>query len=211
MIHYVAAGVVSYLLGAVPFGFLVARAHGIDIRRAGSGNVGATNVFRTLGRGPGMLTFACDVLKGFLAAFAIPLLTARWAALDDRTALSLLCMFCVVAGHNWPVFLGFRGGKGVATSAGALLGLAPAAMGAAFFAWLLLFLTVRIVSVASLAAAFVAAAAAWVLHGLADDSNVLLPIALTILAVVAIWRHKANIQRLFNGTERRFQPGKARK
>lgn len=201
----VAAGTASYLLGAVPFGYLVARAHGVNIRQVGSGNIGATNVLRAIGKGPGILTFACDVLKGFLAAFALPLLVARWTGSNDRTGVALLCMFCVVAGHNWPVFLNFKGGKGVATSTGALLGLAPLAVAVGFVAWLLLFLPLRIVSVASMGAALVAAVAAWVLHIVTEAPSPLLPVALTVLAAAAIWRHKSNIRRLLNGTEGRFE------
>jgi len=204
----ISACLISYLLGSIPFGYAVARARGVDIRTVGSGNIGATNVFRVLGKGPGILTFACDVLKGFAAAFGLPLAAAQWTDMSDRTVLSLLCMICVVAGHNWPVFLRFRGGKGIATSTGALLGLAPAAMLIGLAVWLVLFLTVRIVSIASMAAAAAAAAAAWILQATVADSNVLLPVALSLLAGIAVWRHKSNIQRLLNGTENRVEFGK---
>ena len=111
----------SYLLGSVPFGYLVARLKGMDIRRHGSGNIGATNVFRCVGKGWGLLTFACDTLKGFGAAFLIPRVAAPFLPPDGLQALGIGCACLAVAGHNWPAFLRFKGGKGVATSAGVLL------------------------------------------------------------------------------------------
>jgi glycerol-3-phosphate acyltransferase PlsY len=196
---YAACGLLAYLLGAIPFGYLIARARGVDIRRMGSGNIGATNVWRTLGKGPGMATFACDALKGFLPAFVFPELAARWAG-TDRATLGIACACLAVAGHNWPVYLGFRGGKGVATTVGALLGVAPAAVGVMLAAWTAVFLASSYVSLASLVAAGVLAASGWFFY---FERGLLLPVALSLLAAMAAWRHRANFRRLIQGTENR--------
>ena len=197
---YLVCGLAAYLIGAVPFGLLIARARGVDIRQVGSGNIGATNVFRCVGKSWGILTFVCDLLKGFLPSFGLPL-AARLAGMDTGAGLAVTCGCLAVVGHNWPVYAGFKGGKGVATSAGALLGIAPAAMGIGVAVWILVFLIGRYVSLASLSAAGVLAVSSWFIyraHGL------LLPSALTVLAMLIIWRHQANIRRLLKGEEHRF-------
>ena len=199
-------GAASYLLGAVPNGYLIARAKGVDIRTVGSGNIGATNVFRSIGKGWGILTFAADAVKGFVPAFVFPLLAARLFGCGHPAA-GLLNAALAIAGHNWPVYLGFKGGKGVATSAGALLGLAPAAVGIGLAVWLAVFLLGRYVSLASVAAAAAVPAAGWILY---LRQGWLLPSALTALGAVIILRHRANIQRLAAGTEHRFQFGRKR-
>lgn len=199
---YLLCGVASYLLGAVPFGYLMARLNGIDIRQVGSGNIGATNVARALGKGWGLLTFSCDVLKGFGAVLLFPGIAEGLLALEKGVALRLLCACLAVAGHNWPVYLRFKGGKGVATSAGALLAIAWEAATIGIMSWTAVFLLTRYVSVASMFAAVVIAIAAWLLY--AGDST-LLPSVLTLLAALAILRHKSNIRRLIRGEENRFE------
>lgn len=194
----------SYLLGAVPFGFLIARMRGVDIRRVGSGNIGATNVFRSVGKTWGILTFLCDALKGFIPAFLFPGLAAHSTGLPQSHGLGLLCGCCAIAGHNWPVYLGFRGGKGVATSAGALVGIAPLLTALGFGTWLATFFLSRYVSLASIVAALVIGVACW-LPSL--RTGLLVPSALTGLALLTIWRHTANIRRLLAGTEHRFRSG----
>ena len=126
---YSVCGILAYLLGAIPFGLLIARARGVDIRAVGSGNIGATNVFRAVGKGWGILAFACDALKGFIPVSVFPLLAKTLGAFDGDAVLPLVCACLAIAGHNWPVYLRFKGGKGVATSVGALIGLAPVAAG----------------------------------------------------------------------------------
>jgi acyl phosphate:glycerol-3-phosphate acyltransferase len=192
----------AYLLGAIPFGYLISRLKGVDIRRVGSGNIGATNVFRCIGKSWGILTFICDALKGFAAAFLLP--RAAGFCCEDPlfAAVSVLCAFSAVLGHNWPVFLGFKGGKGVATSAGALAGIAPLAVAIGFGVWVLAFLSTRYVSVASMTSAVVVAAAGWLLY---RDHGLPIPIMLTVLGCLGIWRHRTNIQRLIEGRENRFQ------
>lgn len=185
---------VAYILGSVPFGLLVAKANGVNIREVGSGNIGATNVFRSIGKGAGIFTFICDFLKGFVPAFFF----ARWATLD--LSFGLLFGMLAILGHNFPVFLKFKGGKGIATSAGMLAGVAGPAVLWGLGAWLLVFLVSGFVSLASIIAAVVIAVVGWILPGFGTVTSVVL----TILAALAIYRHKANIQRLLKGEENRF-------
>jgi len=186
--------VAAYLFGAIPFGLLVAKSRGVDIRTQGSGNIGATNVFRVLGKGWGIFTFVLDALKGFIPSFLFP----RLAGLDSEWGV----LFGIVAilGHSFPVYLKFKGGKGVATSAGMLLGVAPMAVLVGFVCWVLCMVFSRIVSLSSIAAAIAVAVAVWVL----DPTALAVNVALTILAMLVIWLHRANIKRLLNGTENRF-------
>lgn len=185
----------AYLLGAVPFGLLIAKSRGVDIRQVGSKNIGATNVLRSVGKPWGILTFACDALKGYLPAAWFPALAGSAAGW-----LGMACALAAILGHNFPVYLRFQGGKGVATSAGALLGLAPAAMGIGVVVWAALLFAFRYVSLASIVAAAVVPAAGWWLY----RATPLLPGFLTALGVLVIVRHRANIQRLLAGTENRF-------
>jgi acyl phosphate:glycerol-3-phosphate acyltransferase len=194
----------SYLLGSVPTAYLVGRARGVDIRTIGSGNVGATNVFRSVSKTLGVLTFLADALKGFVPAMFFPLLARRCGA-EAGIGFALAFAGLAVAGHNWPVFLRFKGGKGVATSAGALLGVAPAAAGVGFAGWLLAFLLARYVSVASMVAAVLVAVAGWLLYA---GEGLLRPVTLTFLALLILLRHRSNIARLRQGTEHRFSFGR---
>jgi len=205
VLAYGSFGVAAYLLGAVPFGYLIARARGIDIREQGSGNIGTTNVFRCVGKGWGILTLACDAAKGFIPAFVFPSVAAHLGMGDTGSGLAVVCGCMAVAGHNWPVYLAFKGGKGVATTAGALLGLAPAAMGIGLLLWIAVLFTSRYVSVASMLTALLVACLSWFLYA---GEGFLLPSALSLLGVVAVWRHKANIRRLLQGTEHRFAFGR---
>lgn len=207
-----AAGLASYLLGAVPFGFLIARARGVDIRTVGSGNIGATNVFRCLGKKWGILTFVCDVLKGFIPAFLLPLLLSQASCEESCDIMPVVCGFMAVAGHNWPVYLRFKGGKGVATTAGALLGIAPVPLAAGLLCWIAVFGLFRYVSVASLTAAAVIPISAWCLACQpwlpALNRGFFVPSVLTVLGALVAIRHKTNIKRLLEGTENRFEFGK---
>jgi len=199
---FIAWGIFSYLLGAIPCGYLIARMKGIDIRTVGSGNIGATNVFRSVGKGWGVLTFFCDALKGFIPAVFFPWLSVPLFGCDGGPALAVCCACLAIVGHNWPVYLGFKGGKGIATSLGALIGIVPAAAGFGLLWWIILFVVTRYVSVASITAAGAVGIAGWFLY---QHSGLLLPSVLSLLCAVAIWRHKANIRRLLNGTEHRFK------
>lgn len=203
MFDFIGWGLLAYLLGAIPCGYLIARIKGIDIRTVGSGNIGATNVFRSVGKGWGILTFVCDALKGWIPAGLFPVISSRLFGCDGGPALAVACAALAIAGHNWPVYLGFKGGKGIATSLGALIGIAPAAAGVGALCWIVLFLATRYVSVASIASAGSVVIASWLLYY--QRGNLLLPIVLSLLGALAVWRHKANIRRLITGTEHRFK------
>lgn len=193
-----AALLAAYLCGAVPFAYLLARLRGVDIRRVGSGNVGATNVFRSVSRPLGVLTFALDAAKGFVPAFFLPRM-AEAVGIEPAEWLGLAAGAAAIAGHTWPVWLRFRGGKGVATGAGVLLAVSPLAVALAVACWLAVFALSRYVSLASIAAALTAAGAAWALH----RGERARPIALTALALLVVIRHRSNIRRLLAGTELR--------
>lgn len=199
-------GILAYLLGSIPCGFLMAKSQGKDIRTLGSGNIGATNVFRSIGKTLGLLTFLCDFLKGVVGVLVIPMLGRKLlGSTPEQTAyLPLFCGAMTVVGHNWTCFLGFKGGKGISTSAGMLLGLAPACVGIAFGVWAASFVMTRFVSVASISAAITLAICVWPMLFMKNHDPVI-PIVLTLLAILAIWKHRSNIRRLMNGTESRFQ------
>lgn len=207
VLFWMFCGICAYLLGAIPFGFLIAKIRGIDIRTVGSGNIGATNVFRSVSKPLGLLTFALDMLKGFCGVQWIPLTLASLTGQSyEGMALPVFAGALTVAGHNWTCFLGFKGGKGIATSAGMLLGLSPLGVAIALAAWLITFISTRYVSVASIVSAIVLAFVVWPLH--LPSQGIWFPTVLTALAGVAIWKHRTNIARLRAGTESRFQFGK---
>lgn len=183
----------AYLLGAVPFSYLVARRFGVaDVRKVGSGNVGATNVMRSAGRTAGLIAFALDACKGAVAA----LLAER---LNGPGWLPPACALLAVVGHMYPVWLGFRGGKGVATGAGAFLPLAPQATLGALVVFVLALALLRYVSLASMLAALSLAALAFWLQ--APPATVW---CITLAALLIVGRHHANLARIWNGTESRL-------
>lgn len=191
----------AYLVGSVPTGLLVARAKGVDIRKVGSGNIGATNVFRSIGKPWGVMTFIGDALKGLIPALLFPKLAGPQAVLEWGAGFGILCAVAAILGHNFSLFLRFKGGKGVATSAGALIGIAPLAALIGVVAWVTLFFGTRYVSVASIGASLAIPLAGWILY---QPEQPLLAWTLIILGALVILRHKANIQRLIAGTEHRF-------
>jgi glycerol-3-phosphate acyltransferase PlsY len=188
-------GLVAFLIGSLPTGYLMGRAKGVDIRKAGSGNIGATNVFRTLGRGPGLAVFAIDAFKGFAACRFLGMGVGPGSA----ELVSMICGFCAILGHNYTPWLGFKGGKGIATSFGVLLGLTPLGLLVALATWLLALGASRYVSLASILAALVLPAATWLVGG--SPKLVLMTV---LVSSLAIYKHKANIRRLLDGTENRF-------
>ena len=204
---YLLSGITAYLLGSIPFGFLIAKTKGIDIRTVGSGNIGATNVFRSVSKKLGIITFTLDFLKGCGGAALLPLLAYQFApdlpAGLSKDALPVFCGAFTIVGHNWTCFLGFKGGKGIATSAGMLIGLSPWSMLIALGIWIVVFVTSRYVSVASIAAAFTLGIVVWPLH--LKAYGIWFPAVLTVLALLAIWKHRSNIARLRAGTESRFE------
>jgi acyl phosphate:glycerol-3-phosphate acyltransferase len=197
---YGATAVGAYLLGSIPTGFLVARAKGVDIRAVGSGNIGATNVFRILGKPAGVLVLMVDGLKGFAACAWFCDLIAGWAQVPEPriNGLRIMAGVAAVVGHNFTCWLHFRGGKGIATSGGAYFALAPLAAGISLAVWVVIVAVSRYVSLASIAAAVVLPAAVWLTQGLA------LGLVTSVLGLMAIWKHRSNIERLIRGTERRL-------
>ena len=201
MLAFIVIAVAAYLLGSIPAGYLVARAKGIDIRAVGSGNIGATNVFRTLGKPLGILVLVVDGLKGFAACSWLADFVVRPFAVapDKIECLKIVAGICAVLGHNYTCWLKFKGGKGIATSAGVYFALAQKAAGIALGTWIIVFAVGRYVSVASIAAAVALPTAVW----LTTDS-LFLGIVTTALGLLAIFKHRDNVQRLLNGTEQRF-------
>ena len=201
----IACSAIGYFFGSFPAGYFAGRIAGIDVRSAGSGNIGATNVLRVLGKKWGFPVFAIDVFKGFAAVRLALFLSNYWPATKPYAEyLAILTAVMSIAGHMFPVWLGFKGGKGVATSAGALFGLLPWAVPCVFLVWYIVFLISRYVSLASIVAAIslpiiVGLFAYWKLV----DTAVLIYFSILIAALV-LWRHRSNFSRLLNGTEQRF-------
>jgi glycerol-3-phosphate acyltransferase PlsY len=195
--NYAAYILLCYLAGALPTGYLFGKIlRGIDIREHGSGKMGATNVFRTLGKGPGLAVLAVDIAKGAAAVALFPLL------LNTEGGWLLAGAVTAVLGHNFTVFLNFRGGKGVATTAGVMLGLAPAAMATDFAVFACVLLLSRMISVSSLAAATALPALVWVYAESGAYHGVFY---LALLLSLFVWlRHRDNIRRILSGTENRF-------
>ncbi|MCL2459078.1 MAG: glycerol-3-phosphate 1-O-acyltransferase PlsY [Desulfobulbus sp.] len=189
--------IVSYLIGAIPFGLLLSRSSGIDIRAQGSKNIGATNVARLLGKKMGALTLACDMLKGFLPMFAASLLPRTDPKHDLLVAL---CGAATVLGHMFPVYLRFKGGKGVATALGAFLYLAPPA---ALGCLLIFVVTVSLSGYVSLGSLLGSASILVVLLALQVPAW---KFWLAAFIVLLIWiKHHQNIGRLLDGTEKSWQ------
>lgn len=206
----ITTAIAGYLLGALPFGYLMARAYGVDIFKVGSGNPGATNVKRVLGEkfGPkgkraGNFVFVLDAVKGAVAT-GWPLLPFVHTA--HQEVLPLIGVVAAVLGHSFSIFTKFKGGKGVATAAGGLVVLLPVACAIAAGVWVLTFYTTRYVSLGSILGAAAVIVASWVL-----DYHVAYAVIATVLASFVILRHHANIRRLLNGTETKFAPATEKK
>ncbi len=200
-VQAVLAVLASYLLGSIPFGLLIGRwVAGIDIRKVGSGNVGATNVGRAIGKGWFVLVFLLDAAKGAGPVLVLAPLAAGGGAGD---LLRVACAFAAVLGHVFSVWLKFQGGKGVATTAGAISAIAPLAGGLALAAFLGVFLLSRYVSLASMAAAVAFVPLTYV----GDPSPEVTAFAIAV-AVLVLVRHRSNIARLRNGTEPKIGTGR---
>jgi acyl phosphate:glycerol-3-phosphate acyltransferase len=194
----------SYLMGSLPTGYIVGRINGVDLRKEGSGNIGATNALRVLGKKWGYLVFAADILKGWLSVTLGYALAARFAP-DQIVVAGVLAAVFVVLGHNYPVWLAFKGGKGIATSAGIMIALFPIwVFLCALVVWVSFFYTTRYVSVASIFAAISLSVSSTVLALLGKCDWLLVVVAL-LMTSLAIWRHKSNIERLLSGTEKKFE------
>lgn len=200
----------AFLCGSVPFGYWAGKLKGLDIRQHGSGNIGATNVIRVCGKGIGIPVFILDMIKGL-----VPVLLPSWMLAGTEVTGSLLsatavvCGLAAILGHMFTPWLGFKGGKGVATAAGVLLGIAPIAMLVALGAWLLFFFTSRYVSLASMAAAIAVPVTMAVQMATTKSwDGVLLGFGI-LLAILVVVRHRTNIHRLMAGTESRVGKKKA--
>jgi len=218
---------IGYFLGSIPFGFIIAKMRGVDIREHGSGNIGATNVMRVLGKGPGYTAFALDALKGLVAVLLAKYVadyhtinivqehhvyiganlsierSTYFITLPEAIGAVMAAISCII-GHNFPVWLGFKGGKGMATSLGVLVGMIPLSGAICLGVWVAVFLATRYVSLASIAASIalpVATVTLLVLGYIHGWPYFYFTVAACILAV---WRHRPNIVRLMNGTENRF-------
>jgi glycerol-3-phosphate acyltransferase PlsY len=207
---YLLTALLAYLLGSIPTGFLVARAKGVDIRKVGSGNIGATNAFRVLGKAWGVAVLLIDFAKGLFACLLVPGMVRGFLNLavneEGVIQLALVAAVCAVLGHNFTVWLRFKGGKGIATTAGALAALVPWALLVGLGVWVVCFSLTRYVSLGSIAAAVTLPVATWLTTN--GNSRVPLTVVTAALGVMAILKHRSNIQRLLAGTESRIQLGK---
>jgi glycerol-3-phosphate acyltransferase PlsY len=206
MLKFAAVAFVGYLLGSIPAGYLAGRIAGIDIRKVGSGNIGATNVTRTLGRRYGYSVFLVDFAKGALAVCISILLSQHVEPKTKSTEIYGIvgAVFCVL-GHVFPAWLRLRGGKGVATSAGALFGLMPLAALIGAVVWVLTFEVTRYVSVASVTTAVILPVAVLGLTYARHANGMELFYFSLCLAAVVVFRHRSNLSRLVHGTEPRFK------
>ncbi len=182
----------GYLLGSVPTGLIAGRAYGVDVRRSGSGNIGMANVLRTAGKGAAVITMVGDMLKGF-----VPVLLAR--SLTGNEWLVAAVALAAVAGHCWPIFLGFKGGKGVATGAGTSIALAPVVGLALFAFWWVVVLLSRYTSLGAIAV-MVISPFVFLLTGQPWPY-----VAYTVVGgALVLYRHRENVRALMNGTERKI-------
>jgi len=192
----------AYLVGGIPFGFIIGKLRGVDVRTVGSKNIGATNVFRTVGKSWGLIAFALDVAKGL-----VPVLLAKHYAAGHAVALSLpllVGILCVV-GHMLTPYMKFKGGKGVATAFGMLIGLIPGMVGVAFAIFAVVFACSHWISLGSCTAASFLAVAIWFpILGAAGAADIPQCVLVTLIALFIIFKHRANLKRIADGTENKI-------
>lgn len=212
MLWIIAALLASYLLGSIPTAYLFGRVlKGIDIRKVGSGNVGATNAMRALGKGPGITVLVLDILKGLIAVIFLADYFVDKSSLLQAQNLAILMGLSCICGHNWSVFLQFKGGKGIAASFGVLLGLSlkipglNIVLGLIILTWFIVFISFRMVSLASISAAI----ALPIFSFLFNLTFGLILVSL-LLCIFVIIRHKTNLERIFYGKEPRLYFKKSR-
>ena len=197
-----------YVISGIPFGFLIGKLKGGDIRDHGSGNIGATNVLRTYGRTWGGICLALDVVKGYVPVLIACCLPGGIDAMTANVYTPIIAVFGTVSGHMWTPYLHFRGGKGIATSAGAVLAIASAPVLVALAVWIVVFLVSRYVSLASITAAVCLPTSAVVMRHFSGPAAASLSVPVIVLlcclGLLAVVRHRSNIRRLINGTENRF-------
>ena len=190
----------AYLIGGIPFGFLIGKLRGIDVRTVGSKNIGATNVFRTVGKKWGLLAFFCDVMKGL-----VPTLVAKMLYAETMPVMPILVGITCVAGHMLTPYMKFKGGKGVATAFGALIALMPATVGMAFALFAVVFACSHYISLGSCVAATSLAVMVWIpFLDHAGYNDLPLCILVTLIAAFIVWKHRSNIGRLVRGEENKI-------
>ena len=206
MLWIIAALLISYLLGSIPTAYIFGRVlKGIDIRKIGSGNIGATNAMRALGKGPGITVLLLDILKGFVVVVFLGDYFSGKPIFWQVQNLRIIMGLCCICGHNWTIFLRFKGGKGIATTFGVLLGLAlklpglGIIIGILVFIWFAVFMIWRIVSLASIVAAI-----ALPVSSSFFKQPVILSFVSIILCIFVLIRHKANLLRILQGKEPRL-------
>jgi acyl phosphate:glycerol-3-phosphate acyltransferase len=201
ILAYIVVSIVGYLLGSIPTGFLVAKARGVDIRAVGSGNIGAANTFRAIGKTAGIFVLVMDALKGYVAVEICGLiLSLLGVPQSDWENYRIIAGIFAVLGHNYTCWLGFKGGKGIATTGGIYLALAPLAVLIAFVVFILTVVITRYTSLGSILGAVIIPIVVWLTH-----DNGMLRIVTIALGVLAILKHQANIQRLIAGTENKVE------
>ena len=190
----------AYLIGSIPTAYIFGRAlKGIDIREHGSGNAGATNVFRVIGKSPGIIVLIIDIIKGFICATYLASGFMYLAPVVRPEMYRILLGLCAIAGHNWTVFLKFKGGKGVATSAGVVIGLIPKIFWLGFLVWLITFFITGFVSLSS-----IIAIVSVPIFTLAFGEPAEIIVFMCLLCLIIVYKHKANIRRLARGEEKRI-------
>ena len=203
-VEAIAITIIGYLLGSIPFGVLVAKKYGVDIYQVGSGNPGATNVLRQIGKTAGYLVFILDFLKGLVATiwFLLPIFS-----FSGDITLGLWGLPAAVLGHTLPLFAKFRGGKGVATAMGGLLGVMPVCLLIGLVCWVVIFLTTRYVAVASIGFGASLPVYSLVDYWTGDPSSRQIGTVFLAFLVMGwiVWRHRENLVRLKAGTENRFE------
>ena len=200
--YIILALIVAYLVGSIPTGYIFGKLlKGIDIRKHGSGNVGATNVFRVVGKTPGVIVLILDFLKGLVAVTLIPMALEKVfpQSVENASIITILLGSAAIAGHLWTCFLKFKGGKGVATTGGVMAGLAPGILLACFGVWIIVFVLSKYVSLASMTAAL-----ALPVFALISGREVGFIVFCGVLCMVGIYSHRENIKRLIQGTEKKI-------
>jgi glycerol-3-phosphate acyltransferase PlsY len=199
---------ISYVLGSFPTGVIAGRLYGVDLREHGSGNTGFTNALRVLGPRAGVPVLLIDMAKGVLAVLVVAALAGPGSPLGP-SGIRVAAGLAAIAGHIWPVFAGFRGGKAVATAAGVFLALSPVATAVALAVWFAAVLATRYVSIGSIASAIVLPFAVGIEARLARVAQPLLIVAAAAaVAIVIVVRHRGNLRRLLAGTESKFTWGR---
>jgi len=200
--NYILFAVIAYLLGSIPTAVWIGKMkYGIDVREHGSKNAGATNTFRTLGKKAGIVVLSIDIIKGFIASF-LPFLfnVGPWQS-DALITVQIVSAISAVVGHVYPIFANFRGGKGVATSLGVIIGIHPPAAGICIVAFLIVFIISQYVSLGAIIASIIFPTSIYFIFK--SDSIYLISFSI-ILASLVIYKHRQNIQRLIAGNENKM-------